>query len=491
MFFFVVFLVLRCSLQGAGRIYRKPVLGAAKPDLTFTTIVNRMENLHKRKAVLYGLFLFLFSAHGLKAQTSKDLDLGEAIRLSIDNGKMLKVSAARVQMAEASVTEAKLRQYPDIKISGAYLRMNRPTIDLNLPQSGEGGSDKGTPEIHVDQAVYGMANASLPLFSGGRIRSGIASARYLQKAAELDLAHDKDQLVQTTIAAYYNLYKAQAAVRLVQENLKQAQQRARDFENMEANGLLARNDMLKAQLQAANVELALLDATNESKIANFNMNLMLGLDEDTELKLDTSGMGKQGKILSLEDWEREAIEHRADYQALLQREQAGAQGIRSAQGAYFPSLALTGGYVSAHVPGLLTLTNAANIGVGLSYDISSWYKNGAKVRQARAQYDQSHWSASQMNDEVRKQVHAAYRNYLENLKKIEVYAKAKEQAEENYRITKNKYDNALATTTDLLDADVAQLQAGINYEYAKADAVVAYNKLYETAGLLEKARAAR
>ncbi|MEI9934985.1 MAG: TolC family protein [Ferruginibacter sp.] len=69
-------------------------------------------------------------------------------------------------------------------------------------------------------------------------------------------------------------------------------------------------------------------------------------------------------------------------------------------------------------------------------------------------------------------------------KKIDVYQKAIDQSVENYRITKNKYDNALETTTDLLDADVAELQAKLNYANAKADAVVAYNKLLQTAGLL-------
>jgi outer membrane protein len=67
-----------------------------------------------------------------------------------------------------------------------------------------------------------------------------------------------------------------------------------------------------------------------------------------------------------------------------------------------------------------------------------------------------------------------------------VYNKAIEQANENYRITKNKYDNSLVTTTDLLDADVAQLQAQLNYAFAQADAVGAYNKLLQTAGLLTK-----
>ena len=57
---------------------------------------------------------------------------------------------------------------------------------------------------------------------------------------------------------------------------------------------------------------------------------------------------------------------------------------------------------------------------------------------------------------------------------------------ENYRIVKNKYDNSLATTTDLLDANTKQLQERMNLIFAKADAVVAYNKLLQTAGLLQE-----
>jgi outer membrane protein len=65
-----------------------------------------------------------------------------------------------------------------------------------------------------------------------------------------------------------------------------------------------------------------------------------------------------------------------------------------------------------------------------------------------------------------------------------VYQTAIAQADENYKIVRNKFQNQLATTTDLLDADVAQLQARLNSAFAKADASVAYNKLLQTAGLL-------
>ncbi len=427
----------------------------------------------------------MLSANTLQAQQTRQLSLDEAIQLSLDNSKNLKVSQAKIDQAAAELSEARLRQYPDLKISGSYLRVNQPNIDMKakLGGSGQGEGSSSASEIKVDQVAYGMATASLPLFSGLRIRSGIESAKYLKRAAELDAQQDKDEVIQNTIAAYYNLYKAQAALGLVEENLKQAQQRVKDFSNLEQNGLMARNDLLKAQLQESNVELALVDAQHARDIANFNMDLMLGLNEQTELKLDAGGLGRTYKIESLQAWEDKALASRSDYQALQQRQLASKAGIKAAKGEYYPSLALSGGYVAADIPNFLTVTNALNVGVGLSYNIASLYKNGAKVKQAKAREQQLHWSSMQLNDGIRMEIHQAYQNYLESVKKIEVYRKAVEQARENYRITKNKYDNALVTTTDLLDADVAQLQADINYEYARADAEVAINKLYETAGV--------
>ena len=94
----------------------------------------------------------------------------------------------------------------------------------------------------------------------------------------------------------------------------------------------------------------------------------------------------------------------------------------------------------------------------------------------------------QLNDAVRLQINRDYQNYLLSQKKIEVYQKALQQAIENYRITNNKYQNSLASVTDLLDADVALEQTKLNVETAKADAILAYDKLLQTAGLLQPAK---
>ena len=69
-------------------------------------------------------------------------------------------------------------------------------------------------------------------------------------------------------------------------------------------------------------------------------------------------------------------------------------------------------------------------------------------------------------------------------KKIAVLEKAVDQSNENYRIVNNKFKNSIATTQEVLDANVARLRAQLNYEFAKADAQVSNYKLAETAGII-------
>ena len=376
---------------------------------------------------------------------------------------------------------------PDVKVTGAYMRLNSPDVNLKVKL---GGSSSDTTKkssggaVKVDQAAYGLVNASLPLFSGFRIKYGAESTKYLAQAARLDADKDREEVIQNAISAYSNLYKAKKSVDLVQENLKQQKQRVTDFGNLEQNGLMARNDLLKAQLQQSNIELSLLDAQNNLKITCMNMDLMLGLPEDTDLMPDPDGFQKTEDAGSALQWEQTALANRKDLSSLSLREKATTSMIKSVKGEYYPGVAITGGYIAADVPNLLTITNALNIGIGLQYNLGAIWKTGAKIDQAKARLHQLQATQGMLSDQVRLEINQAYQNYLLSVNKISVYSKAIDQAKENYRITKNKYDNNLVTTTDLLEADVAQLQANLNYTFSKADAVVAYKKLQQTAGII-------
>jgi outer membrane protein len=370
-------------------------------------------------------------------------------------------------------------------VSGSYLRLNNPNINLKTKSNNSNGGGTTSGESpKPSQAMYGIINASVPVFSGFRIKYGIESAKYLEKAAELDADNDKEEIVLNTIDAYNNLYKSKAAVDLVNENLQSARERATQFSNLEKNGLLPRNELLKAQLQVSNTELSLLDAQNNWKLANINMNLMLGLPESTELVTDSASLQTAINLKSVEDYVQAGLQNRKDLSAVDYRKKAAATGIKIAKGEKYPGLAVTGGYVAANIPTVLSVTNAVNLGLGVQYSISSLWKNNSKVKQAEAREKQVAASEELLADAIRLQVNQAYQNYLSSRKKIDVYQTAIAQATENYRIINNKYQNSLATTTELLDADVARLQARLNYAFAQSDALVAYNRLLQSAGLL-------
>ena len=406
--------------------------------------------------------------------------------MSIKNSGQLKIADAKVAEALANSQEAWNNHLPDVKVTGALMELNNPKVDLKVKLGGSSSdtSSHAAAPIKVNQAAYGLVNASLPLFSGFRIKYGVESAKYLVQAARLDAEGNREDIAINAINAYNNLYKAKKSVDLVKENLAREKQRVTDFTNLEKNGLLARNDLLKAQLQQSNIELSLLDAENNLKLTVINMDLMLGVPEDTQLIPDSSGLQNTTDAGSVIQWEQTALQNRKDMSSLTFREKAASSSIQSIKGEYYPGIALTGGYIAADVPNLLTITNALNIGVGLQYNLGAIWKTGAKIDAAKARLYQLQATEGILSDQIRLEINQAYQNYLLSVRKIDVYAKSIEQANENYRITKNKFDNSLVTTTDLLEADVAQLQAQLNYAFSKADAAVAYKKLQQTAGVL-------
>jgi outer membrane protein len=429
--------------------------------------------------------LFSLMVHPAIAQTKRIITLQQAIELGVKNSGQLKLNQAKIMEASAAVKEALDRRLPDASVTASHVRLTHPTVDLKVKSSGSGTA---SPSPSVSSASYAMANVSMPLYAGGRIKYGIESAKYLEEAARLDSEFEHDAVVMNIINAYDNLYKAQSAVQVVKENLESNRQRVKDFSNLEKNGVLARNDLLKSELQTSNIELSLLDAENNARLANYNMTLLLGIPDATEIATDITSLKTTSELKPLEDYVQLGLQKRKDVEALSIRKKAAAVGIKAAKAELYPSIAANGGYVAANIPNLVTITNAVNIGVGVQYNIASLWKNSAKVEQAKARQTQMEASEGMLQDAVRLQVNQAYQNYLLSLKKIEVLQKAVTQSEENYKIIRNKYTNTLATATELLDADVAQLQSKLNYAFATSDATVAYSKLLLQSGQLAAAK---
>ena len=425
----------------------------------------------KTKPIVLVLF-FLFGSAVITAQERKIMSLKEAVSLVVTNSNEAVLANTKVATSKLELETMKNNQYPTVKISGQYLRLTSANINSNLGGSGTG--------LDVSQLLLGQANVSMPIFSGFKLKNSIAASQNLYQAQSFAASHTKEELALEVVELFATLYKSNEMVKLLNENIKSAQQRTKDFSAMVDNGLLARNDLLKTQLQESNLELSLATAIKNVNVVNYQLATLLRLSENTIIDIDIetvkSDMAKNQLLTT------SAL--RNDLEALSFQQKATEAGIKIAKAGYYPSLSLTGGYIALDLKNVISVSNAMNFGVGFNYDLSSIFKNGKEVKLAKSKADQSKQMIAILSDKIKEETQQAQENYTLSLKQNKVYALAVEQSTENYRIIKDKYDNSLANTNDLLEADVQQLQSKINLALCQADIALKYYQLQFAFGKL-------
>ena len=417
-----------------------------------------------------------------------NLNLKDAIDLAINKSNEATLANTKAESKNLEWQAVKNNQYPDVKISAEYMRLTNANIDLKLNTNSSGSSNSGSSSSsssfpNVNQLMLGQANVSMPLFAGSKIQNSIKASENLYKAELANSAQTKEQIALKVVEYYANLYRAQKAVELITENLKSAQQRVTDFTDLEKNGIIARNDLLKAQLQQSKVQLSLDEANKNVTVLNYYLVTLLKLPEEYRIGIDIHQFDNN-QAINLLDSEQNAIKNRKDLEAIHLIQKANENSIKIAKSSYYPSLALVGGYTALSLQNVVTVTNALNVGLGLSYNLSSIFKNGKEVKVAKSKALETQQTEAVLTENIKIQVQEAIENYNLALKQNLVYEEAITQATENYRIVKDKYDNGLATTNDLLEADVEQLNSKINHAYAKANILLKYYEMLSASGEL-------
>lgn len=429
----------------------------------------------KSNSLRLGIFFFLFGIFSVNAQEKKNISLEEAIQLAVTQSTEAKLADTKAATKEFEMQTVKNKQYPDVKVIGQYQRLTNADVDFKLGNPSQGGS---TPK--VNQLLLGNAMATVPLFAGFKVQNSIKVSQSLYEAEQFNAKNTKEQIALEVVKLYVTLYKAQESEKLIQENIKRAEQRVTDFKAMEQNGIIARNDLLKAQLQVSNYQIALEEAKKNVNIVNFQLITLLKLPEETQIT-PTSALFAQKTELTTSSND---ISGRNDLLAIQSQQKAAEANVKIAKGNYYPALNLMGGYIAFDLQNVVTVTNAMNFGVGLSYDLTSIFKNGKDVKAAKSKAKEVEQSLDIMTDQAKVQLQQANENYLLAQKQNKVYQEAVTQASENFRIVKDKYDNGLSDTNDLLDADVQQLQSKINEAYSKADIVQKYYEVLAASGKL-------
>ena len=435
----------------------------------------------------------------LLAQEKKILTIEQEIDIGMQNSKALRTSQFKVQAAGAKASEVNTLGLPSLKFSGTYTRLSEvdPTV---IPFPANGIVDNIPYPNHVTLIPtlyqfganlvnsYGLkATLQQPLFTGGKISGAVNAAEYSAEAVEQDFKKDKSEVIYNIKATYWNLYRAIEFRKFVDENVDQIKSHAKDAENLFKQGMLTNNDIMKVQVQLSDALVRQIDAKNGVKLAMYALNNALGLPLQTEIELSSSIQVNDRSWEAVDQLINNAFEKRPEVLGINARVKAGEAGLTSARGGWWPQIYLIGNYNYMRpnpriFPTVDQFDKTWDVTLSVSFDIWNWWQTGFQANQAQAQLAQAQEGLSMLKDGIMLEVTQSYLNIQKAKERKVVSEQGVSQAEENYRMTDGKYKQGLIANSELLDAEVALLQAKLNLTQSLVDYELAIAQLSKAIG---------
>ncbi|MCL4538738.1 MAG: TolC family protein [Bacteroidetes bacterium] len=436
-------------------------------------------------------FVVVLMAVASSAFGQVPLSLNDAMKIGLENSKSLKISELNVLSAQARYREANAGRLASLSLKAGYTRLSEvPPFLLVIPGSiPVFGGQSFTVSQNVYNVYTGQLSVQQPIFTGFRLVNSAKAAHDNARATSYDVDANKSNLRVQIATAYWGLYEAMQAGKVMKENLDRTRSHYEQAKNMMSQGMLTQSDVLSAKVQVSNSQLSLLSAENNVRLATVSLNNVLGVPLTTDYEITSTPQTGDTSLPDINQLLRTAVKNRPELHSLNLKAKAAEAGLRAAWGAYLPTISVFGDYYYSRPnqriqPTLNAFRGTWDAGVVLSLPIWNWGQTGDEVDQARVQHEQATLAEEQMADAVYLDVTQSYLNFKQARDRIVVAKETVNDAEESYRISDQKFQVGLVTNTDLMDAEMALLQAKLNYTQALTGLEIARINLEKATGTL-------
>lgn len=439
--------------------------------------------MYKFKQILVSGIIGLCSALPLKASNNKDslyLSIDQLFDRGMKQNLQLAADRLKEQIADDRAHTARASRLPEINIglNGGFV--GQPVVFEH------GLSDPTYPDSPDWSQNYAV-NVSQPLYHGGRIRYAIRQADIEKEIAVLQTATDRADIKLSLLRQYLTLFSLYKQHVVLTRNINESERRLKDIRQMKEEGLITNNDVLRSEMQLTNNRLSLLETENNIRLTSQQLDILLGLDESLLLRPDTTLLNEVLRLDEYENYISQAYSNDPAMSLRMRQTDLARNNIQAVKAERMPQLSLYAANTLAR-PVSRTLAdmynNAWNIGLSFSYPLSALYRSKHRIREARRQVDVYRNAEEQHRQQIRMTVRNAYLKHSEALARVDALKLSVKQAEENFRIMRNRYLNQLAILTDLLDADNLRLDAELQLTTARAQVVYTYYELQRAAGKL-------
>ena len=436
-----------------------------------------MKNKVKQTLLAASLLMVGF----FNAQESRDLSVQQVMDLALQNHQQLKVSAKNIDITKQQTEVAKLQKLPSITASTSQFFLGDALIiDKDFSNT-----------TRVEMPHYGSTyavQAQQLIFKGGLVNKSIEMSGLREQLAKLDIEKDEQNVKFLVTSNYLDIYKLINQTEVYQNNKKLAQERLKNIQKFYQQGMITRNEVIRAELAIKNLDQGLLVLENNRKIVTYQLNVALGLAPDTQIN-PTENIEVQERGLNRDFYQNLALENSPMMKSAHKNVEMASKNIEIIETDKMPTIAAFGGYnmqrpIMTRVPALDMYSNSWQSGVSLSYNIDNLYKTKEKVKLGQLQKEQANETTSLIKEQLEVGVNAAFVKYEEAIQQAELFNDSKILAEENYKITEAKYLNQLAVQAEMIDAQNQKLQAELDFANAEINVLYQYYNLLKTTGTL-------
>lgn len=416
------------------------------------------------------------------AQEKLNLTIDQAIEIGLQNSKMLHSSLMKVKSAEAKMKEVNALRLPSLKLNAGYRRLSKvDPFSITTPF--------GTFDISPSILDNYSAQLSLmqPVFTGFKLLANSDLNEQLSNATNEEYNKDKSELIYNVKNSYWSLFKAIQFKKVMDETVSQVTAHVEDAKNLEKVGMMTKNDILKIEVQLSNALYQQADAENIVKLAAVALNNTIGTPLSTKIEILSGANLIPVQLEELSKLIEQAIDRRPEVKAADSRIKAGEAGVTIAKSNWYPQLSIGANYYYSRpnqriLPTRDQFDGTWDAGVNLSINVWDWMTTKHQTDQAEAQLAQAVDGLGMIKDGVTLEVTQNFFNVNQSKKKIDIADLSVKQAEENLRVTNDKFKNGLATSSELVDAETALIGAKTNYTTSVVDYELSKAKLDKSIG---------
>jgi len=422
------------------------------------------------------------SAQTVGAPQPLSLTLEDAIARGLATSHRVVEMTARRDAAEAVIGERHATTMPQVAALGGYTRTNHvETFGILTPNNQLRVIYPDIPDNYRTRL-----DVQYPLYTGGRLDALTEAARKESAASAEDIDAFKADLRLEITRAFWNLVLADESARVVAESLTRTAAHLRDVRNQLDAGLVPPSDVLSVEAQESRQRMLSIQAKSARDVAEAELARLVGAEPGMPIHPDAV-LEPVGIDTTFDTLVAQAREQRRDRQALIDRlggadlrQQAAAAGKR-------PLIALAGGVDYARpnsriFPRQGVWKESWDASVNVNWPLFDGGRTRAEVAEASA----SRRALQARLDELDSVVSLEIRQRIAEIESSRAAIAAAEDgvraATEARRVIGERFNAGVATSTDVLDAQIAVLQASLDRTQALANARLADARLHRAIG---------